>query len=145
MSVAGKEWQAAYSVGNEVLDAQHQQLLLLCQEVEACIEDAEASERLDNILAELARYARNHFATEEALLAQAKYAGLAAQQEEHREYDENITAFLVSATFRNVKKTKIKAALGKYLEAWWLKHILVADMQYKKHLQAAETAGRGGA
>ena len=135
MSARDTKWKAEYSVGNALLDEQHRQLLGLCGDVAACMaQGGQDREPLDNLLVELSRYARIHFAAEEALLSKIKYPRLAEQLAEHREYDENITAFLVSATFRRVKPAKLQVALSEYLEDWWLKHILDSDMQYKRYL-----------
>lgn len=66
------EWQPSYSVGNQVLDDQHKNLLSLCKKAILCMSEnsPENVELFHDILGELSNYVRTHFNTEEALMKQ---------------------------------------------------------------------------
>lgn len=130
------QWEARFSVGNDLLDTQHQQLLALCKAAADCLgaDGAPGDPELESVLTELARYARTHFETEEGILREAGYPKLDEQLKDHQDYDESITGFLVSATFHKIRKPKLAETLNKYLANWWIRHILVSDMKYKKYL-----------
>ena len=126
-------WNPAYSVGNVLLDKQHQKLLALCAEAAACMADDSRAgkEQFHAILHELCNYADVHFETEEALLARHNYPGLSEQHAEHTEYRAQLCDFLFAAT----TGTLDKAGLHQYLSIWWQHHILESDMQYSKFLR----------
>jgi hemerythrin len=122
-------WDPSYSVGNALLDQQHQKLLALCADTTACMEtDSPAGrEHFHAILHELCNYADVHFHAEEELLAQHHYPGLSTQQAEHSEYRAQLAEFLYAATIGTLDKT----GLQQYLGTWWQHHILESDMQYR--------------
>lgn len=125
-------WNASYSVGNELLDGQHQELLMLCQRAANCLSENSDSARQNfhGILNDLANYARCHFRTEEAILERYNYPLLAEQKAEHLAYEENLTDFLVEATFGDFDRE----GLYRYLAHWWSHHILHSDMDYRDFL-----------
>lgn len=127
----GFAWSAAYSVGSDVLDAQHRTLLDLCVEASRC-RTQEDSERLGDILERMRHYAEEHFRTEEGMLAASAYSGLSEQRREHEEYLERLTEFLLSASGQALDS----ATVHDFLLRWWLDHILHSDMAYKAHLSS---------
>jgi hemerythrin len=128
-----KVWNPDYSVGNDILDRQHQKLLALCNQAVDCLEDEspEGRGQFHLILNDLVAYADEHFLTEENLLREKNYPQLSEQKAEHHFYLERISQFLYSASEGNIDKT----GLCKYLSNWWSSHILESDMQYKEFLQ----------
>lgn len=127
-------WSANYSVGNEVLDRQHKQILDLCVQIrELNPGDGAYSERLHDILNEMSVYAINHFKTEEALLGQVGYPYMVEQKQEHFDYQEGLTNLLMESMTGVPDKEKLRV----FLEDWWIDHILLSDMKYKSYFDAA--------
>ena len=126
------EWKPSYCVGNELLDRQHRKLLDLCNAAEVLASDNSSvnDEKFHDVLNELMKYVSEHFSTEEAMLTQINYTGLAAQKAEHAEFLEQLTQFLMEATLGLIDKPGV----SKFLLDWWMGHILGTDMQYKTHL-----------
>ena len=91
------EWSDEYSVGVEILDQQHQQLIKMLNVL------IEASEKGDNpklvisTLAKMKKYAEIHFRTEEDYLKKYSYAEFEEHAREHREFELK-TANLIKAT-----------------------------------------------
>jgi hemerythrin len=127
-------WDSSFSVGDPVLDRQHQKLLGLCNDMAQCI--AASSEerrfRFHDILYRLGQYARDHFKTEEALLQKYQYSRLAAQQAEHNAYEEKMADWAFAATMEAIDMLEVQH----YLAAWWRDHILISDMQYKTLMES---------
>ena len=125
-------WNSGFSVGNETLDTQHQQLLKLCAEATACLDDTseEGAERVHDVLNDMARYAEQHFKTEEALLSKLGYPKLEQQRAEHFGYVVRLNELLDAA----MEQTLDRKELSQYLWAWWSHHILESDMQFSKFL-----------
>ena len=121
-------WSPLYSVGHDLLDRQHQQLLSLCQQAQLCVADdsEEGNEAFHFLLHELSVYARVHFRSEEEILAARGYDRLDEQMREHTEYIERLTEFLLLAANGMLDKIGVET----FLSSWWINHILVSDMQY---------------
>ncbi len=132
-------WLPSYSVGHPVLDDQHRQLLALCDKAANCLKDSghQMVENFHLILDALANYARRHFATEEAILAQFDYPLIEQQKAEHLEYQEELADILLAATFGDIERDR----LVEYLTDLWTRHILESDMQCRDFLLARQSAG----
>lgn len=123
------EWDSSFSVGNEVLDRQHQKLLGLCNEMaeHSAGNLAVSRSRFHHILNELTLYSRQHFQTEESMLRQLGYADIAGQEAEHLAYDEKVADWTFDATMGDLNMEEAQS----FLARWWKEHILVSDMQYR--------------
>lgn len=121
------------SVGDVVLDQQHQELLALCERVADCVDDTNPgrTEHIDDILYELSCYAGAHFRTEEEVLTKLNYPRLEEHRMEHFEYLKRLQE-VVDAASRGVID---KASLRKLLTEWFTQHVLESDMQYKHFIQ----------
>lgn len=126
-------WRPEYSVGNQTLDLQHKRLLKLCERVSSyqCDKSKASIDAFHVILNDLAFYATKHFETEEQVLQQTGYAKLSVQKMEHDEYSDKMVEFLIAAIGGDIDKV----ALQRYLESWWVNHILVSDMEYSDWLK----------
>jgi len=127
-------WDSRYSVGDATLDRQHKKLLNLCNQLAICASDSSAhSDALfREILDELSAYAKEHFATEEALLKACDYPRLGTQQWDHSEYEQQVAHARASAGEGVLDKT----GLQRLLSTWWNDHILISDMDYRQHVLA---------
>jgi hemerythrin len=123
------EWQVAFSVGHPILDAQHQRLLEICHRASACLADTsgQSDGEFHLILNDLMEYARQHFWSEEQILRELNYGGLDAQLAEHEAYLTKLVDFMTAAMDGVIDKE----GLQQYLVEWWLRHILVSDMQFR--------------
>ena len=127
-------WKESYSVGNATLDAQHKNLLGICNRMTLCAEDSgiESFGEFHLILNDLAEYAATHFKTEEMYLMHVNYPHIGEQKSEHSAFSEQLAEFLYQATTGVIDKP----ALAQRIEAWWVDHILGSDMRYKSYLSA---------
>jgi hemerythrin-like metal-binding protein len=124
-------WREAYSVRIPQIDAQHQQLVGLINELHASMLQGNGNEALGRILSELVRYAESHFSYEETLLQQRGYASLPAHRAEHRLLTKQIQD--LQAQFRSGKLLMTMQVM-QFLKEWLANHILTRDMQYAREL-----------
>lgn len=124
-------WNSAYSVGNQTLDGQHQQIIKLINQLLISVDTRTDSKMIADMLDRLTNYAADHFSTEEMLLARYDYPELEAQVEEHIHYRETVARLCVD-TLAN--KQQVPESLLHFLQSWWKDHILVSDMAYKDFL-----------
>jgi hemerythrin-like metal-binding protein len=112
-------WDPDFSVGHDVIDAEHQSLLDQCNLLaDHCVaaDGEESARRFDQVLERLKAIAREHFATEALVLASGDVAAL----EDHRiECDE--FEYLVGevATTEKFDRSEVQRFLG----LWCVGHI----------------------
>jgi len=123
-------WNDSLSVGVPEIDAQHQQLVqLLNQMIEN--EDAHVrSEVISDTLTRMTEYSDYHFTTEEAYMQAYGYPEYEAHRVQHLEFMRK-TAQLAMAAMEYDKQ--VPQELLTYLKDWLIIHILQSDMKYKPY------------
>jgi hemerythrin-like metal-binding protein len=127
-------WEPRDSVGNDTLDAQHRAILARCNALADDLDAGDHEQRFDQTFAELTALAREHFATEEALLASRGYPGIDDYRDERDEFDYLLSEIVTPDNFdRNELQT--------FLALWWSGHILDAAKNHRACLESREAAG----
>lgn len=130
-------WNPAFSVGNPTLDEQHKKLLAVCNALAECCEmpPSEGVSRFHELLDDLAKYARQHFAAEEGILLECGYPSLDEQKAEHFAFEEKLIVIISDATFGkfDIRET------ARFISQWWSSHILESDMKYKAQVSPVAT------
>ena len=123
------QWDAAYSLGHDTLDSQHRAILAQCNALADCIADTgpESGLRFQDTLGALLALAREHFATEAALLTQCAYPALDAHQNECEEFDYLANDIITTENFEKIE-------LQRFLALWWVGHIVGSGKQYRAFL-----------
>jgi len=125
-----------YSVGIQLLDDQHADLFDALNELHSAMLKGQANSVVGGLLQDLLAYIRSHFAAEEAMLAKARYPGLAEHQMKHR----NLTAQLAEYAERFKRG---QGSLSMQLLTFWrdllITHILRDDRAYSDWMVQAGT------
>lgn len=121
------EWKEQYSVGVVEIDAQHQKLVEIINELYHAVEQSKEKERIPFILTELTSYAEYHFSTEEKHFEEFDFEGKEEHIKVHNAYKEKVAQFL-----ERYKKGENLLALEimAFLREWWLGHITGMDRGY---------------
>lgn len=126
------DWSSALEIGHPLVDEQHRGIVERLNALHRAMLRGEIEET-PRLLEYLASYATEHFATEERLMREADYPGLADHRAEHerfvREYAEMAAVLrekgaTVSLTLR------VKAWLGD----WVRQHVATTDMEMGRWL-----------
>ncbi len=125
------EWSEEYSVGNRLMDQQHQQILSLINDLHNHPAASIHSAMFSDVLRRLGSYASTHLAAEEALLLQIEYPQLSEHKKLHAEYLERYED-LLSALMRQEEDGAER--LISFLIEWWVDHILAEDMKYRPYV-----------
>lgn len=132
MEMEAPIWTEAMSVGDEHLDAQHQALFEAAGRVLEALEDGQSEAGLQEVLAFLRRYTLRHFVTEETLLVDSGFPGLA----EHRAIHAGITSTFLALEVRIAKAGPRSEALAiKAFIQLILNHIQSEDAAYAPYLR----------
>ncbi|HIJ24016.1 MAG: response regulator [Gammaproteobacteria bacterium] len=126
------EWDERYSVGNQLLDEQHQQIVGgINQLVTYCYgKKTQASHtRALRLLSKIEQVVSTHIKDEEALLRSVKYPELEAHIESHRHYMDQL-----SRLFQQDRNVHSIVEITRLMIVWWKHHILMDDMEFKSYL-----------
>jgi hemerythrin len=127
------EWSNELSVGIEEIDAQHQVLVDLLNQVHEAIQQRHTAEVTNDIIDRLEEYTRVHFAVEESLMRILHYP----DYERHKEEHEKLIAQLGELRAKlEGGKTSISFELAHFLKIWLTKHIMEVDQRYVAHFLA---------
>jgi hemerythrin len=128
-------WNEAYSVGDAVIDAQHQQLIAIMNQLSALLSGTAPSiQDAARIFGALAVYVMDHFNYEEQLMARVGYPAeeLARHEATHAELTHQIRAFQVRV---NAGDMTALHDLMPFLQGSWLtQHIFETDRKYSAYL-----------
>lgn len=115
------DWKASYAIGIDEIDRQHERLL----EYYGAIADAEDAATVAGLLTDLGDYLHYHFDTEERLMRERGFDGLADHVTEHR----GLIAALEGMSARVLARPDAHHDVAAFLKTWLSHHILVVDRE----------------
>ena len=121
-------WDAGYSVDVALIDAQHQQLFSLINQVADAVENLKCAEAVDVILPKLVNYTGYHFDEEESRMNQLGYPEAAQHRAQHEAFKAKLDELSVHA--RNADVSERAAAtldMLTFLNDWLVQHIGAVD------------------
>jgi hemerythrin len=127
------EWDARYSVGIQLIDDQHKELVNMTNTLYAgCLAGDEAARAyfLEAIHGTV-DYVKYHFAAEEKILENVKYPNIFDHKRAHESFVKKI--FEDVKSFQSGKKF-IPNVFVRYLKDWILTHIAVEDKKYAEYI-----------
>lgn len=127
-------WCSDFCVGVAEIDAQHERLVSMVNELFRAYMQGQERKVLYGIVTNLGDYTAYHFSTEERLMAAHGYPEAAAHRAEHREFVGKSIDFLLA--YASDKMENLAPEVLDYLEDWLLKHIRGTDVKLGKFLRA---------
>jgi hemerythrin-like metal-binding protein len=124
-------WTDNLSVGVESIDKQHIVLFNAINELHAAMMKGQARAIVGEFLGTLQAYTRSHFSDEEALMENAKYAGLATHRIEHRKLTKQVEWFVERHQQGDLT---LSLDLADFLSNWLKNHIQRVDQLYRPWL-----------
>jgi hemerythrin-like metal-binding protein len=126
-------WTNSMRIGVDAIDKDHQTILSLLNRV---ARNSIGATGVEEIIEELAHYARYHFKREEVVMEICNYPAIASHREQHRKMTAQINELV--EIWRVSKSTKLLAELRQLLRDGLVDHIIEADTDIVKY-----TKGRG--
>ena len=127
------QWNDSLSVKVAEIDAQHRRLIGLITSLEEAMTKGQGKQVLGSVLTELVQYTKDHFATEERLMATHGYADAAGHRQKH-------IALTTQVWELKVKYDAGQAALSiptmNFLSNWLSDHILNQDKKFGAFLNS---------
>jgi hemerythrin len=120
-------WNESLSVGVKSIDAQHSILVETLNELHDAMMKGQAKNLTGPILKNLVAYTRDHFSSEESMMAAAHYPDLPKHREQHRMLTEKVEGYV--ARFERGEIT-LNLHLLNFLRDWLTNHIQREDRAY---------------
>jgi hemerythrin-like metal-binding protein len=120
-------WNKTYSVGVQKIDSQHIVLFTILNDLHEAMMKGQAQSLTGTLLHKLADYTQTHFAEEEAMMAAAKYPGLADHKLKHRVLFKQVEDFVL---LYDKGEISLNVKLLNFLRDWLTNHIQKVDMAY---------------
>lgn len=126
-------WSDDLSVGVASLDAQHQRLFGMFDDLSEASLEGKDAEAVGGIIDGLIAYAREHFQREEKLFAHTSYPDAAAHKAEHEAFVARVMALREEHL---AGKDGVAPRTLDLMASWLREHILVTDKRYTAHLNS---------
>jgi hemerythrin len=124
-------WKSEYCIGEDTIDAEHQNLFHLANEV---FKVKMSESKIDNIgplIHKLYEYMKYHFDHEEVFMVEISFNEIDFHKTKHLEIIAEMNAIMKSSHQITVLADKLAAMMVK----WVLKHILEEDIKIKSYLR----------
>jgi hemerythrin len=134
-------WTPAIAVGHPLIDTQHKELFSRADQLIDAMAQGRAATELAPLFEFLRSYVRQHFGSEERLMASVAYPAMAGHKLQHAEFvrrlEEDLKDFkakgAVSAVVLDVKDL---------IRGWLVNHIATVDVKVAAYLKTKEPAAR---
>ena len=135
-------WTDLLLVGNDTIDADHRKLFSLVNQVREGMLRTQGESSLRKVLDELMAYANEHFAREEKLMQEARYA----EQEEHIVEHRLLTYRLRNLHYRHLNGDRgLNEQMEIFLDRWLARHIMTADLRLAESIRISAMLSNGTA
>jgi len=132
------EWTDEFKLGLPVIDAEHRELLEVCNQFLDAVNNGQAVPELARILENMILLTRAHFVAEERMLDRHGYPGLVVHKAEHERL--LIQAEALLARYRDAAQEdeirSLTMETASFLQTWLLDHIRTNDRPYQPFLRS---------
>lgn len=120
-------WDKKLETGIKEIDTQHKRLFEIIAKLKAFVDKGDGGRATIPTLTELGKYAKEHFAFEEALLHNLDPKDLVLHIKGHEVFVEKLNGYLLQA--QNTSWEKLSTELVDFLQDWLVHHILEQDLK----------------
>jgi hemerythrin len=127
------KWSADYSVGNNLIDEQHKELIRMTDELYEACRKGGGAEKISFLKAihGSVDYVKVHFSAEERMMKEVNYPDYETHKREHEGF---IAEVLRQAKEYEKNKRFVPLSFVKFLLEWIVNHIARSDKKYAAYL-----------
>ena len=126
------DFDRSLRTGIETVDEQHKALIELYNELDEAVWKGQAHRQMEANLARLFKYTKQHFKSEEAMLAESGYPQLEQHQLEHQRLTDQLRQFVLRY---KRSKERFSAEMLEFVRLWITSHIKESDLAYVPHVE----------
>ncbi|HVO17635.1 MAG TPA: hemerythrin family protein [Anaeromyxobacter sp.] len=130
-------WTSAIAVGHPTIDQQHKELFARADQLLEAMHQGRASAELAELFQFLGGYVREHFGTEERLMAAKVYPAMAGHKAQHGEFVRRLEEDLVAFRAKGATAAVV-LDLSSLIRGWLVNHISTVDVKLADFLKARE-------
>ncbi len=123
-------WNEKYSVGSQIIDDQHKQLINLINELYGLFKSGKAKQSIGKIINKMVTYARIHFETEEKYFKKFNYEFESEHVEEHKQFLSKVAEFQEDYQHDRIS---LSYEIMIFLKDWLVNHIMRSDKKYQHY------------
>lgn len=123
------EWSDKYSVNVSIIDKEHKHFIDIVNKVTVVMQRNYNQKEVEELLADLVRFAKEHFEMEETYMSTFKYPDYLLHYNEHLNFSLHMIIYnnqVINGEY------KIMDELYNYLQEWLVHHIQKTDKKYTK-------------
>ncbi|MBF0188233.1 MAG: hemerythrin family protein [Magnetococcales bacterium] len=126
-----------YLVGHPAIDAQHQLLFMLFDEITLTLKGEEHTFSMEHVFASLDTYVKTHFSFEEELMKTVTYSKKSDHLQEHRALEGKVSAYAKRFTDADDVESQrtIAEETHAFLFKWLTEHIAQTDREFSSVLK----------
>ena len=124
-------WSTQYSIGNDLIDTEHQELFRLINAFHDLWQEKRDPQTIAVLLNQLVAYAEMHFQHEEVIMLDAGFPRLAEHQQVHESMVDSI--FKLRQSFEH-HHDHLEMNTMKFVKSWLLEHIIQNDYLFRDFL-----------
>jgi hemerythrin-like metal-binding protein len=125
------KWKPAFSVGNAAVDHEHRELIQLINDVHASIDSGANRDRLAAGLGEIYAQIAAHFALEEKMMRDARYADFGPHKADHESLLDQLADIIYSV---EAGSKRYERDLSSGLDRWFTEHFGSHDAKLHRQL-----------
>ncbi len=126
------EWNSRYETGIVLVDAQHKTLFEAVNRLAASFVSEQEGDGVTGSLDFLAKYAQEHFKTEELFMREMAYPDLASHMAEHARLVKRVRVLQA----RRAQGEPMARDVAVFIAGWLKHHICGRDMAYVRFMKA---------
>ncbi|WP_404380779.1 bacteriohemerythrin [Caenispirillum salinarum] len=126
-------WQDSYSVGVDMIDADHQLLVSLINQLDDAMTSGAGADTVGSVLNVLIEYTETHFGREELLMEKGGYPELEPHKKEHAKLTGQVRAIVDRYNAGDIGS--VDAEVMEFLKNWLTGHILGVDRKYTPYVE----------
>jgi hemerythrin-like metal-binding protein len=128
------KWDESYSVYVEELNDQHKKLFAMINKFYEMMEKGESSSKvLTTTIAEMKKYALQHFTLEEKIMKLKNYPHLKSHQIRHKEFADKV---IILEEKLQKGGPILPGEIAKFLKEWLTNHIRIEDKVYGNYYKS---------
>ena len=128
------EWRESLSIGVDLIDGQHKELLQRFDKLLSACKDGKGIDELKGLLDFLGDYVITHFNAEEAIQRRHQYPGYGEHKKQHDGFVVRLEALKQEINTQGIAVHHVMETNNMLLK-WLINHISVVDKELGKYLQ----------
>ena len=124
-------WKKELEIGNEMIDTQHRMLVLLLKKLDLALTSKMDQKVVMGIMLEIKKFTEFHFLSEENLMAELHYPGLADHERIHSELLGVLNVFIAKIN----RKQETPEDILPQIVTWVANHVVSEDLKIAEYVK----------